>query len=48
MWHMHDGVLPPFNLVARNFLDQNCRNRWIGREGPQPFVICLNQQNTQI
>lgn len=37
MWYMHDGAPPNFSLVARQFLDEHYRNRWIGRPGPQSW-----------
>lgn len=35
MWFMHDGAPPHFSLVARQYLDENYTDRWIGRAGPQ-------------
>lgn len=37
MWLMHDGAPPHFSMVARQFLDENYPNRWIGRAGPQAW-----------
>ena len=37
MWYMHDGAPPHFSVVARQFLDENYHNRWIGRAGPHPW-----------
>lgn len=34
MWFMHDGAPAHFSRIARNWLDQHYRNRWIGRGGP--------------
>lgn len=34
---MHDGAPPHFSLVARQYLDENYADRWIGRAGPQPW-----------
>nr|CAH7725180.1 unnamed protein product [Callosobruchus chinensis] len=35
MWYMHDGAPAHFSLVARQVLNENYPNRWIGRGGPQ-------------
>jgi len=33
MWFMHDA-LAHFSRVARDYLNQNCGQKWIGRGGP--------------
>lgn len=37
IWFMHDGAPPHFSIVARQYLNQNYADRWIGRAGPQPW-----------
>ena len=34
MWFQHDGAPPHFSIVARQVLNRDYRNRWIGRSGP--------------
>jgi hypothetical protein len=34
MWFMQDGAPAHFNRNAREFLNNNYTNRWIGRRGP--------------
>lgn len=34
LWFMHDGAPAHFSLLAREFLDNNYPNHWIGRRGP--------------
>lgn len=36
MWFMHDGAPPHFTLNVRNHLNENFRNRWIGRGNNAP------------
>lgn len=37
MWFMHDGAPAHFSVLAREYLDENYENRWIGRGGPQSW-----------
>ena len=37
MWFLHDGCPAHFSLLAREFLNQEYPNRWIGRGGPQAW-----------
>lgn len=37
MWFMHDGAPAHFSVQARNYLNQNYHNRWIGRGGPREW-----------
>ena len=34
MWFMQDGAPAHFSRIAREFLNNNYTNRWIGRRGP--------------
>ncbi|OXU16918.1 hypothetical protein TSAR_001938 [Trichomalopsis sarcophagae] len=34
MWFQQDNAAPHFALIVRQFLNQNYRERWIGRGGP--------------
>ncbi|KAJ8942137.1 hypothetical protein NQ318_021645 [Aromia moschata] len=34
MWYLHDGAPPHFARQVRDFLNVECPNRWIGRNGP--------------
>jgi hypothetical protein len=35
MYYQHDGVLPYFSLVVRQYLNHKFPNRWIGCGGAQ-------------
>ncbi|XP_023313209.1 uncharacterized protein LOC111693200 [Anoplophora glabripennis] len=37
MYFMHDGAPAHFSLVARQYLDDEYQDRWIGRGGPHPW-----------
>lgn len=37
MFFMHDGAPAHFSLIAREHLDEEYPNRWIGRGGPHPW-----------
>lgn len=37
LWFMHDGAPAHFSALAREYLNQNYNNRWIGRGGPQAW-----------
>jgi len=37
MWFMHDGAPAHFSVQAREYLDLNYNNRWIGRGGFQSW-----------
>lgn len=37
MWFQHDGAPAHFSIAARQVLQNNYRNRWIGRGGPLPW-----------
>lgn len=36
--YIYHGAKPHFSVVAREFLDQNNANRWIGRRGPHSWM----------
>jgi len=38
MFYQHDGVLPNFSHVVRQYLNHKFPNRWIGREGVQNWL----------
>lgn len=37
MWFMHDGAPAHFSVLAREYLNQNFNNRWIGRGGTESW-----------
>lgn len=37
MWYQHDGVPCHFARNVRNYLNEQYRDRWIGRGGPAPW-----------
>ena len=37
-WFQHDGAAPHFAACAREFLDEEFRDHWIGRGGPVPLA----------
>ncbi|CAK9803098.1 hypothetical protein ANTQUA_LOCUS3581 [Anthophora quadrimaculata] len=37
MWMQQDGSPAHYSLIARNALNQQFPNRWIGRDGPIQF-----------
>jgi hypothetical protein len=33
----HDGALPHWALIVRQFVDDTCNSHWSGRDGPIPW-----------